>query len=54
MPIDLVELRPGHTAVLTMEMQRGIIGDLAVIPDLATEVANHSVIPNAARLASGA
>ena len=55
MPIDLAEMvAPGHTAMLTMEMQRGIIGDLAVIPDLAAEVANQSVIANAARLAAAA
>ena len=55
MPIDLAELvAPGHTAMLTMEMQRGIIGDLAVIPDLAAEVANQSVIANAARLGDAA
>lgn len=55
MPIDLAEMvAPGHTAMLTMEMQRGIIGDLAVIPDLAAEVANQSVIANAARLGDAA
>jgi nicotinamidase-related amidase len=55
MPIDLVELlAPGHTAMLTMEMQRGVVGDLAVIPDLAIEVAARSVIENTARLASAA
>ena len=55
MPIDLVEMvAPGHTAMLTMEMQRGIIGDLAVIPDLAAEVADQNVIANAARLATAA
>jgi nicotinamidase-related amidase len=55
MPIDLVELvAPGHTAMLTMEMQRGIVGDLAVLPDLAAEVAAQNVIANAARLAAAA
>ncbi|TML92485.1 MAG: cysteine hydrolase [Actinobacteria bacterium] len=55
MPIDLVELlAPGHTAMLTMEMQRGVIGDLAAVPDLAAEVASQSVITNAARLATAA
>ena len=55
MPIDLVELlAPGHTAMLTMEMQRGVVGDLAVIPELATEVAARSVIESTARLASAA
>jgi nicotinamidase-related amidase len=55
MPIDLVEMvAPGHTAMLTMEMQRGIIGDLAVIPDLAAEVADQNVITNTARLGAAA
>jgi nicotinamidase-related amidase len=55
MPIDLVELvAPGHTAMLTMEMQRGVVGDLAVIPDLAAEVAAGNVIVNAARLGEAA
>jgi nicotinamidase-related amidase len=55
MPTDLTEMvTPGHTAMLTMEMQRGIIGDLAVIPDLAAEVAAQGVIENAARLAAAA
>jgi nicotinamidase-related amidase len=39
MPLDLHELlAPEHTAVLTMELQRGVIGDMAMIPDLAEEV----------------
>jgi nicotinamidase-related amidase len=55
MPIDLAEMvAPGHTAMLTMEMQRGIVGDLAVIPDLAAEVAAQSVIANASGLAAAA
>ena len=40
MPIDLAELvAPGHTAVVTCEMQRGVIGDLAPSPELADEAA---------------
>ena len=55
MPIDLVELvAPGHTAMLTMEMQRGVVGDLAVIRDLAAEVEAGGVIANASRLATAA
>jgi nicotinamidase-related amidase len=39
MPLDLhALLDPPHTAVLTMELQRGVIGDLAMIPDLRDEV----------------
>lgn len=39
MPLDLDQLLdPAHTAVLTMELQRGVVGDHAVIADLADEV----------------
>lgn len=39
MRVDLtVLLDPAHTAVLTMELQRGVMGDLAMIPDLRAEV----------------
>ena len=39
MPVDLRELvDPAHTAVVTCEMQRGIIGDLAELRELADEV----------------
>src|SRR5438128_2600416 len=37
-----------------MELQRGVIGDLAAIPDLAAEVAARGVIGHAGRLAAGA
>ncbi len=51
MPVDLVELAaPSHTAVLTMEMQRGVVGDRAAIPDLAAEVEREHVVEHAARL----
>jgi len=36
---DLAELiAPQHTAVLTMELQRGVVGDLAAFPDLRAAV----------------
>jgi nicotinamidase-related amidase len=55
MPIDLRELlAPEHTAVLTMEMQRGVIGDLAALPELAGEVAALDVIGQTSRLAASA
>ncbi|MFK7895966.1 MAG: isochorismatase family protein [Myxococcota bacterium] len=38
---DLVQ--PGRAAVLTMEMQRGVIGDLAVIKLLAETVASQGI-----------
>jgi len=40
--------------VLTMELQRGIVGDLSRIPDLAAAVARAGVIERAASLASAA
>ena len=51
MPIDLAGLAPaGRTAVLTMELQRGVVGDLAPMPALARAVADRSVVANTARL----
>jgi nicotinamidase-related amidase len=54
-PVDLAELlAPATTAVLTMELQRGVVGDRASIPDLAGEVAARDVLGAAARLAGAA
>jgi len=53
--VDLSEmLDPAHTAVLTMELQRGVVGDAAVIRSLADEVAALGVIDNAARVVRAA
>jgi nicotinamidase-related amidase len=53
--VDLTELlEPAHTAVLTMELQRGVVGDAAVIRTLADEVAARGTIDNAARVARAA
>ena len=46
-------LGPGTTAVVTVEMQRGIIGDLADGP-LAREAQRKELAGTAARLASAA
>jgi nicotinamidase-related amidase len=55
MPIDLADVaRPAHTAVLTMEIQRGVVGDLSAFPELADAAAKAGVIPNTARLVSRA
>jgi len=55
MPVDLREaLRPGHTAVLIMEMQAGVIGEVAALPELAGEVAALDVIGHCARLVAAA
>lgn len=55
MPIDLPELvNPRHSAVITCEMQRGIIGDLAGGGPLATECADLGVTEAAATLVHAA
>ena len=55
MPLDLPALlAPEHTAVVTMEMQRGVVGDAAVIRALADEVAALGVIERCARLVHAA
>ncbi len=51
MPRDLSELAsPDHTAVLTMEIQRGVVGDLSAFPQLAEAAEQAGVIPNTARV----
>lgn len=55
MPLDLhALLDPSRTAILTMELQRGVIGDLAMIPDLADEVAAIGMLQNVASLCAAA
>ncbi|MEV3985250.1 isochorismatase family cysteine hydrolase [Nonomuraea sp. NPDC049758] len=39
-----------RSAVLVMEMQRGVVGDLTKFPDLVAACARHDVVPNAARV----
>ena len=51
MPVDLTELAaPGRCAVLTMEIQRGVVGDLTSFPQLAEEARRVGVVPNTAKL----
>jgi nicotinamidase-related amidase len=53
MPVDLRGLLdPQHTAIVTQEIQRGVIGDLSALPDLAA--AARPVIPNVSRLVRAA
>jgi nicotinamidase-related amidase len=55
MAIDLRTLaNPATTAVLTMELQRGVTGDLAAMQELAREVRAAGVIDNVARLCAAA
>ncbi len=49
---DLV--RPGRVAVLTMELQRGVVGDLSCMPPLAAAVAEAVVVANTARVLGAA
>jgi nicotinamidase-related amidase len=50
-PVDLSRfVTPRHTAVLTMEVQRGVIGDLSTMSDLAKEATEANLIPTIARL----
>lgn len=49
MPLDLVALlEPAHTAVITSEVQNGVVGRRSALPQLAE--AARPMIPNAARL----
>ncbi|GAB3681379.1 cysteine hydrolase [Actinocorallia lasiicapitis] len=55
MALDLAELaHPRHTAVLVMEMQRGVVGDLATFPELAGVCADRGVVPAAVRTLTAA
>ena len=44
---------PAHSAVVTQECQKGVLGERAVFPQLA-EIARGGMIPNAARLVKAA
>lgn len=53
MPLDLAELvSPRHTALVTSEIQRGVIGDLSALPELAKQ--GSEIVPNVARLVEAA
>jgi biuret amidohydrolase len=54
MPVDLVSLlSPWRTAVVTSEIQNGVIGEAAALPALA-EAARDTMIPAVARLVKAA
>lgn len=51
MPIDLRDLlAPSECAVLTMEIQRGVVGDLTSFRELAAEADRVGVVPHTARV----
>lgn len=55
MPLDLhAILDPRHTAVLTMELQRGVMGDLAMLPDLRDECAATGMLDRVGALLTAA
>lgn len=45
---------PGRTAVLTMEIQRGVVGDLTAFPQLAEAADRVGLVANTARLLQAA
>jgi nicotinamidase-related amidase len=54
-PFDLKALvAPDRCAVLTMEIQRGVVGDLTSFPELARAAASVGVVPNTVRLLAAA
>jgi nicotinamidase-related amidase len=53
--VDLAGLvAPAHTAVLTMELQRGVVGDEALLPALRDEVARTGMLEVVGRVCAGA
>jgi nicotinamidase-related amidase len=51
--VRLTELvDPTHTALVTQELQRGVVGDLSQLPELAA--AAREILPNVARLVEAA
>jgi nicotinamidase-related amidase len=54
-PVSLSELAaPDTCAVLTMEIQRGVVGDLSSFPQLAEAAARAGVVPNTVKVLSAA
>ena len=55
MAVDLAELvLPGHTAVVTSEVQRGVIGDCSALPELAAAVRDAGALANMAEVVRSA
>jgi nicotinamidase-related amidase len=55
MPVNLAELvEPATTAVITMEVQRGVCGDLATMPALADVVAAQGTLASIASVLAAA
>jgi nicotinamidase-related amidase len=55
MPVDLAALiAPVHTAVLTMELQRGVVGDRSPMRELCDAAAARDVVAHAANVVRAA
>ncbi len=55
MPVDLAALvQTEHVALITLECQRGVVGDLSALPELARAAAHGSMLENVARLVEAA
>jgi nicotinamidase-related amidase len=55
LPTDLLRMVAArHTAVVTMEIQRGVVGDLSTIPELAREADSSGLVPAVSRLLAAA
>src|SRR5436305_8588975 len=55
MALDLAELvAPPHTALVTSEVQRGVVGDSSALPELAAAARDANLIPNVAELVRAA
>lgn len=53
MPLDLSRFAAPHrTALVTMEIQRGVVGDLSTIPELARSASETGLVASVARLLS--
>lgn len=53
-PVPAELIRPGSVAVVTMELQRGIVGDSALLPALSERVAEMGLIGQVATLLDAA
>jgi nicotinamidase-related amidase len=55
MPLDFAELvAPAHTAVVTSEVQRGVVGDSSALPELAAAARDSGALKNIAKVVKAA
>jgi len=47
-------VEPAHTAVVTMELQQGVVGSGAAMGELAAVVASEGLLPRVGRLCAAA